>query len=262
MVCKNCKRLLPQQINYCNGCGAKVIRNRLTLRNLFEDFVYRYLNYDNQFLRTFIHLFTKPEAVISSYIHGTRKKYVNVISYFAIALTLSGLQMFIINKFFPELMNVENSAQQQMEGFNNNNLAFIQEYQSIIAMLFVPIYALISKLVFFNYKKYNFTEHLVINMYLFGHITIVSSIVVILISFFGVNFIFYSLYVILPVQILYSAYGFKSLYNLSLGKIIIKTLFFCFILLVVFILLVMLTVLVLFLTGGFDGAIEKNAMLA
>ncbi|WAC01775.1 DUF3667 domain-containing protein [Lacinutrix neustonica] len=80
---------MPQQINYCNGCGAKVIKNRLTMRNLFEDFTYNYLNYDNKFLRTFLNLFTKPEAVITSYIDGTRKKYVNVISYFAIALTLS-----------------------------------------------------------------------------------------------------------------------------------------------------------------------------
>ena len=85
MNCKNCDANLNQNSDYCNNCGAKVIRNRLTIKTLFSHFSEQFLNYDNKFLQTFIHLFTKPEDVIGSYINGTRKKYVNVISYFAIA---------------------------------------------------------------------------------------------------------------------------------------------------------------------------------
>ena len=89
MNCKNCNLLISDKDNFCNSCGAKVIRNRLTIKSLFEDFSEQFLNYDNKFLQTFLHLFTKPEVVIDGYINGTRKKYVNVISYFAIALTLA-----------------------------------------------------------------------------------------------------------------------------------------------------------------------------
>ena len=92
MNCKSCQSTLKSQDNYCNICGAKVIRNRLTFKNLFEHFSEQFLNYDNKFLLTFITLFKRPEDVIAGYISGTRKKYVNVISYFAIAITLSGLQ--------------------------------------------------------------------------------------------------------------------------------------------------------------------------
>ncbi|AUC82244.1 DUF3667 domain-containing protein [Lacinutrix sp. Bg11-31] len=74
--------------------------------NLFEDFAYRYMNYDNQFLKTF-YLFTSPEKVIGSYINGTRKKYVNVINYFTIVLTLFGLQLFIMNIFFKDALNIK-----------------------------------------------------------------------------------------------------------------------------------------------------------
>ncbi len=98
MDCKNCHTNLKDTDDFCNTCGAKVVRNRLTIRNLFAHFSEQFLNYDNKFLQTFIHLFTKPEAVIGCYINGTRKKYVNVISYFAIAITISGLQMYILNK--------------------------------------------------------------------------------------------------------------------------------------------------------------------
>lgn len=85
MNCKNCNLLLSDKASFCSNCGAKVIRNRLTFKNLIEYFSEQFLNYDNKFLQTFIHLFTKPEVVIESYINGTRKKYVNVISFFAIS---------------------------------------------------------------------------------------------------------------------------------------------------------------------------------
>ncbi|WP_369598046.1 DUF3667 domain-containing protein [Mesonia mobilis] len=49
-----------------------------------------FLNYDNTFLKTYAHLFTQPHIVIGDYINGVRKKYLNVVSYITIALTLAG----------------------------------------------------------------------------------------------------------------------------------------------------------------------------
>jgi hypothetical protein len=92
MDCKNCQTSLSETAEYCYHCGGKIIKNHLTIRNLFEHFSEAFLNYD-RFLQTFIGLFTAPEEVIGCYISGTRKKYVNVISYFAIAITISDLQL-------------------------------------------------------------------------------------------------------------------------------------------------------------------------
>lgn len=91
MQCQNCSTIITQNGNYCPNCGAKVIRNRITMRNLITDFSEEFLSFDNKFLKTFIDLFKKPEVVIGGYISGVRKKYVNAISYFAIALTITGL---------------------------------------------------------------------------------------------------------------------------------------------------------------------------
>ena len=102
MNCKNCHTDIPERSGYCSRCGAKVIRNRLTMKNLISSFSRQFFDYDNKFLQTFINLFKKPEDVIGSYINGTRKKYVNVISYYAIAISLAGIQLFVLNKFFPE----------------------------------------------------------------------------------------------------------------------------------------------------------------
>ena len=155
MDCKNCSFPLDDSNEYCGFCGAKVIRNRLTIRNLLAHFSEQFLNYDNKFLQTFIHLFIKPEIVIQSYIDGTRKKYVNVISYFAIAITVSGLYIFILNKFFPECLELPDFMPSEQQEFQNKGMTFMQEYQSLLMMLYIPLYAIMAKMVFIGF---NFPE--------------------------------------------------------------------------------------------------------
>ena len=82
MNCKNCHTELSEHDDYCRNCGARIIRNRLTFRNLFEHLSETFFNYDNKLLRTLIDLIKKPEDVIVGYINGVRKKYVNPISMF------------------------------------------------------------------------------------------------------------------------------------------------------------------------------------
>ena len=236
MDCKNCQANMHDNSLFCPECGGKIIRNRLTIKNLFQHFSEQFLNYDNKFLQTFLALLSKPEAVIDGYISGIRKRYVNVISYFAIALTISGLQMFIINKLFPEAMDFSIVTADGMEEFQKKNMQFVQEYQSLIMMLYVPIYALMSKIVFFNLKKYNYTEHLVIYMYILSEATIISSIVTIIAMYFGVTIGTIGFAFVIPFQILYSAFCLKKLFDLSLLGIIWRTLFFLVILAIFFVL--------------------------
>ena len=86
MNCKNCQNELTPESDYCNICGGKVIRNRLTLKNLFEHVSETFFNYDNKLLRTFIDLLKKPDEVINSYVKGVRKRYVNPLSFFGVCV--------------------------------------------------------------------------------------------------------------------------------------------------------------------------------
>jgi len=228
MICKNCKRLLPQQIQFCNGCGAKVIRNRLTMRNLFEDFAYRYLNYDNKFFQTIKTLFTKPEEVIESYVNGTRKKYVNPISLFAINITLSGLYILIIKKYFSEAMDLSSFAMQETEGqakLNESIMSSIYDYSSLISSIIIPALALISIIVFYN-KKFNYTEHLVVYLYtmsLFSMVSMLTSLIVLNINieyFMTVSLLLYFL------AFVYHCYVFKRLFHLNFKQLLLKILLF------------------------------------
>ncbi|WP_179020679.1 DUF3667 domain-containing protein [Winogradskyella forsetii] len=261
MNCKNCYTELEEHDDYCRSCGGRVVRNRLTFKNLFEHVSETFFNYDNTLLKTFLTLFRTPEAVIDGYIEGTRKKYVNVISYFALAITISGLYMFIINKYFPEVMDFSFMSAPGQEEFQKKNMAFVQEYQSIIMMLYVPIYALMARLVFFNIKKYNYTELLVVFLYIQAQISIVSAIVVVALAIIGLNTNILGI-ATLPLMVIYSAYCLKRLYNLNTLDIIVRTLLFLVVLGITFFIITIVMLGVMFFTGELQEMFEAGKKAA
>lgn len=254
MSCKNCKTSLSETANFCSNCGAKVIRNQLTIKNIAVDVNERFLNYDNKFLKTFIHLFTQPEQVISSYINGTRKRYVDAISYFAIAVTIAGLQMFIISKFFPEAFNFSSFNTKHLQETQQKTMSFVREYQSIIMMFYIPVYALISKLTFYKSKKYNYTGHLVFFMYIQAQTTIMGFLFLVLLVV-GVPFMWYSI-LLTPLIFLYSAYCLKRLYYLTIKQTLYKIIIFTLLFFTFFIIVIIVFSILFYLGGGYDEIIE------
>lgn len=259
MDCKNCGQILPEEAGYCSSCGAKVIWNRLTIRNLWDDFSSQFLNYDNKFLQTFIALFSDPADVIHGFINGTRKKYVNVLSYFAIAITYAGFYTFINQKFFPEtfreLFSTANNDQVQVET-SLEIYSFILEYQAFIFFLLVPALALMSRLVFLKNKKYNYSEHLVINLYSYSQ----ASIIVTTLTFIAqTNIEVFKIvsFTSIIVQIGYFAYVLKKLFQLSLWKIFQKTLLFLLILILVYILFILLAVIYMVAFTDFEEKVKE-----
>lgn len=248
MICKNCHTELSTKDDYCKSCGGKVIRSRLTFRNLFEHISETFFNYDNKLLRTFVQLFKQPEDVIDGYVNGTRKKYVNVISYFALAITISGFYLIIVKKYFPETMDFSQLAYPGQEEFQKKNMSFIEEYQSILMMLYVPVYALMARITFFNIKKYNYTELLVVFMYIQAQISIASAIVVISLGLLGISSSIVGMLMI-PLMIIYSAYVLKRLLVLSATDIIIRTLLFFAVLGVTMVVITIITLVTLYFTG-------------
>ncbi|MEJ2162903.1 MAG: DUF3667 domain-containing protein, partial [Robiginitalea sp.] len=125
MICKNCEGSLRTDFGYCPQCGAKIVGKRLTFRGILSDFVIIVFDIDNSFIRTFTHLFSKPEAVINGYISGVRKKHLNPISYMGIALTLSGLIVFLIQKYYRSLFDFTG-------GNTNVNPVFSEKWSDIV----------------------------------------------------------------------------------------------------------------------------------
>lgn len=258
MDCKNCGIPLAEEDTYCKSCGAKVIKNRLTIRNLWDDFCEQFLNYDNRFLKTFFGMFLRPHVVIGEYISGTRKKYVNVISYFAIALTFSGFQIFIIRKFYPESLDLSIFMPDSIpkEALDVN---WVYDYLSIIALINLPLYGLIARLTFLGLKKFNYTEHLIVMTYLVAQFSIFNTLVITpLVIIFGFNFYVLG-YISNFLLMLFTTYTYKKLYQLSLGGVLVRFMLFIFLAIALAIVFGILQFIYGVIdAGGFDAYMEKQ----
>lgn len=236
MNCKNCNKTLSDSQKFCDECGAKVIQNRLTPKVLATQVNEQFISIDNKFLRTFIDLFKKPDAVINGYIDGTRKKYIDVLQYFAIGLTIAGIQFFLIKTFFAE--QLENPF--QFTDPNMNNSEFSENYQkamndmmtggnnfqSIIYILMVPFSAIGTWVAYYytGLKRFNFTEHIIINLYYTAQTIIISSLFTVSCAILGAKMTIAATLVTI-LGFIYQCYAFKKVTGQNSIETIAKIIF-------------------------------------
>ena len=250
MICKNCHTTLNEQDEYCRNCGAKIIRKRLSFKNLFEHLSETFFNYDNKLLRTFIQLFKAPEDVIVGYINGVRKKYINPISFFGLSLTLSGLSIFIIKKFYIQYLDFSGifEGMQASQNIAQATSGSALEYNSLIYSGFVPLFALISWVVFLE-KKYNFTEHIIIYLYSMSLMSVLMVFAAQAVLIIAPNT--YLLFSILlwPLMFLYHCHILRRIFKLSFATLLLKSLIFFAIFFIAYIVISILLFIVMVVTG-------------
>ncbi|MBO6829227.1 MAG: DUF3667 domain-containing protein [Muricauda sp.] len=232
MTCKNCDARLRTDYLYCPACGAKVIRNRITIKNLWTDFLERYFNLDNTFIRTVVHLTTKPEVVIEGYLQGIRRKYLNPISYMGIAITLSGLIVFLMVKS-GDAMNFDMLNNNVSTRYQEKLMDFILDYQALIFLLFVPMMTIAGWLCF-DQKRYNFAERTIIFMYALAHYSLVIFLPSIIVLFFIPEQYFIFSFIGILFMVVYTTYVIVRISKSRGVKLIVRLLLFYFILLILY----------------------------
>ncbi|WP_421804282.1 DUF3667 domain-containing protein [Flagellimonas sp.] len=232
MTCKNCDARLRTDYLYCPACGAKVIRNRITIKNLWTDFLERYFNLDNTFIRTVLHLTTTPEVVIEGYLQGIRRKYLNPISYMGIAITLSGLIVFLMVKS-GDAMNFDMLNNNVSTRYQEKLMDFILDYQALIFLLFVPMMTIAGWLCF-DQKRYNFAERTIIFMYALAHYSLVIFLPSIIVLFFIPEQYFIFSFIGILFMVVYTTYVIIRISKSRGVALIARLLLFYFILLILY----------------------------
>jgi len=238
MECKNCAYEIDENEFYCQHCGGKIIRNRISLKLLLSEAAANIFGWDNKYFLTVRGLFVYPGKLLQQYIDGTRKRYMNPISFLLIGLTLG---LFFFNIFSEQYLSITEKAnesqlewmaqnlggiyesdefQEKSRADSNKMQEFLLRYLNIITLINLPLYALLSWSVF--RKRYNFGEHLVVNSYLQG-VGFLFSIL-----FFFVAIIVHPSLFFLSLLGTFSLYchAYKQLYKLSWSELILKILLF------------------------------------
>lgn len=165
-------------------------------------------------------MFTKPDVVIESFISGARKKYMNPVSYFAIAITLSGLLFYVLRNWYGISL-----TQNPLNGEESGpDMDFIFDYQGLLSYLIMPIYAIMTWILFLDKKKLNYTEHLVANAYVTAQTSLLQVIICLpLFGFFDINYQVFNWYALL-FMIAFQFYVFKKIHKIGIGSTILRAL--------------------------------------
>ncbi|CAL2092210.1 DUF3667 domain-containing protein [Tenacibaculum sp. 190524A05c] len=279
MTCKNCGHKLEHDASFCDKCGAKVVKNRITFKLLLSE-LFASFGLDSLYANTLRKMFSKPHEVLKDYLDGARKKYVNPFAYLAVGAALS---LIVFNFYSKEFIDVNNSFNQnrtetlkEKANIDLSKLTHLSEkeiaklkrqqqeaelalklgdtyydifvrYFNIISFLFLPFYAFISYMTF--RKPNNYGEHIIINSYIQGttmYISIVFFLVAMLISpkiypFGTIGFIAYYLYT------------FGKMYDLTTKQYILKFLRFCVVSLITILIIAIFITVISYAIGFFTG---------
>jgi hypothetical protein len=273
MKCKNCHTVISDKNRFCPNCGAKVIHERISLKNIISSLFSTAFGWDNKFFFTLRSLFLRPQKVFKAHIEGVRKRYVNPFAFFAIGAALS---LLVFNHFAEDYIRMGTNFNGQIEAPNNatspvdsssiDSLTeinteqlliqkeqleintkvqrFILKYFNLASFLLLPLYTLLSFWVFG--KPFNFGEHLTINAYINGFLFILV-LVLFLIGLVTSPIVYY---INIIFVVIYYTYAYKRLYKLSFGRSLLKILTFLVILLAI--------TIVISIVAFAIGAVVKN----
>lgn len=244
MECKNCSVDVQSEFSYCPSCGGKIIRNRLTLKQLGQDLSYSVFNLDNTLFKTFRHLFSRPEEVVLGYISGVRKKYMNPTSYFAIAITLSGVLFFVLRSVYHIDLTPGSLTNK-----DTPNMDFVFDYQGLLSYLMMPLYALMTWILFLDRKKLNYTEHLVANAYITGQVSFVQ--VLVCLPLFGLVDVRYDVFTwsFLLLTVSYQFYVLKKVHQIGFWSTFIRGFAYLFLFIILMMMVGALIIFISVVTG-------------
>jgi hypothetical protein len=73
--CLNCNEEINNS-NYCSNCGQLNSDKRLTLRQIFKEFIGDYFTFDSKFFKSLVPLLIKPGYLTREYLRGRRVTYI------------------------------------------------------------------------------------------------------------------------------------------------------------------------------------------
>jgi len=188
--CLNCNLPLSAGQNFCPNCGQKAALKRLNLHDIWHDVVHYFTHADKGIFQLLKALVTETGTVAREFVSGKRKKYFPPLNFF---LIVAALYVFMGSVFTykpapttekattttsyrPVTAKTGSTTYPKMSQKNGNIYRFFSKYANFVAMFAAPFISLLTWCIY-RRGPYNFTEHLVANLYLIGFTNLVRCMV-------------------------------------------------------------------------------------
>jgi hypothetical protein len=157
--CKNCGATLTGK--FCAQCGQKASVSRFTIPELLHELTHSVTHVEHNILGLTAAMISRPGQSARNYLEGQRKKYFNPFIYFLIMLGLQSLVFSMVYHAPPR------ATPEQLEAYRMQS--FIFKYLKIFFVFLLPFSAW---LMYVFYRRHNFAEYCVINVFMAGTISL------------------------------------------------------------------------------------------
>lgn len=164
--CQNCNFLYDGY--FCPRCGQRYMEGRFKFIESTQWIMAQVLNLDKGFFYTAWELIKKPQTVINNYLQKATVRYMHPFRFAFIVATISALITVLSGAFEPtELAHLFPDQNEKQIEVLEKTFDYIKKYMSLIMVLSIPFYA-IATYVMYKKRKYNYTEHLILNSYAYA----------------------------------------------------------------------------------------------
>lgn len=210
-TCINCGNEVDTP--YCSNCGQKQQVKRISFRGMFEEFLSKWIGFDNQFGRTIVGMIKAPERVVLSYLNGNRVRFIGPLGFAVIMTALVVISFDLFGLSVEDFLKQNQSQIQEMYDMQKTpeqeamNELFLKPFNGYMAknyrfltVALIPFWAF-SLRFFYKKRKMNYVERLVISTYLSCEamwLTILSLVVLALTGYLAsapiliLSFIYYT----------------------------------------------------------------------
>ncbi len=177
--CKNCSEVIVG--NFCSNCGQKKFK-RIDKKYIWNELQYTVFHTSNGLLYSVKNILKNPGKTTKEFIDGNRVNHYKPI---LLVFVLSGIATFLSFKVLnlKEIMSTYFSQEHINSNFMSDVIFFMSNYNSILMLLYIPLFALTTKIAFRKWG-HNYYEHIVMNAYILSFYTLISIILVYPIMFF------------------------------------------------------------------------------
>lgn len=170
-TCLNCGE--PLKGAFCHVCGQKASTQQINWKTFLEELPRSLFNLEHGFWYTLRELTLRPRATLDGYLSGKRTRFFKPIQYALLGITLYTLLQAFNPLDPPAVEGLREENELYGTGYAIGKL--IGDNLKFYWLLGIFLYAFPAKLLF---RKYNFTEHMVICAYVLGHTALLASLTI------------------------------------------------------------------------------------